>query len=76
MTTGQTVSAIDTLVTAISLIKQSKVAHDERCKIFVSSLLDTKKGIEEKFYGGSVRGDRSMMSASSAMSDGGRDRDR
>ncbi len=48
---GQYASAIETLVTAISLIKQSKIANDERCKIFVSSLLDTKKGIEDKYYG-------------------------
>jgi len=31
-------SAIETLVTAISLIKQSKVAHDDRCKIIVAAL--------------------------------------
>ena len=31
-------SAIETLVTAISLIKQSKVANDDRCKILISSL--------------------------------------
>lgn len=37
-------SAIETLVTAISLIKQSKVAHDERCKILISSLQDTLNG--------------------------------
>ena len=39
-------SAIETLVTAISLIKQSKIADDDRCKILVSSLLDTLYGIE------------------------------
>ena len=50
-------SAIETLVTAISLIKQSKVAHDERCKILVSSLQDTLHGIEAKSYGS--RRDRS-----------------
>lgn len=35
---GEYASAIETLVTAISLIKQSKVAHDDRCKILISSL--------------------------------------
>lgn len=35
---GEYASAIETLVTAISLIKQSKVAHDDRCKILTSSL--------------------------------------
>lgn len=49
--TGDYGSAIETLVTAISLIKQSKVAHDERCKILVSSLQDTLHGIEAKSYG-------------------------
>ncbi|ESN91144.1 hypothetical protein HELRODRAFT_194539 [Helobdella robusta] len=44
-------SAIETLVTAISLIKQSKIASDDRCKILVSSLQDTLRGIEDKSYG-------------------------
>lgn len=48
--TGEYSSAIETLVTAISLIKQSKVAHDERCKILISSLQDTLHGIESKSY--------------------------
>lgn len=53
---GEISSAIETLVTAISLIKQSKVAHDERCKILISSLQDTLHGIESKSY---TRRDRS-----------------
>lgn len=47
---GDFSSAIETLVTAISLIKQSKVSGDERCKILVSSLQDTLHGIEAKSY--------------------------
>lgn len=47
---GDFSNAIETLVTAISLIKQSKVASDERCKILVSSLHDTLHGIETKSY--------------------------
>ena len=43
-------SAIETLVTAISLIKQSKVANDDRCKILVASLQDTLTVIENKSY--------------------------
>lgn len=35
---GEYASAIETLVTAISLIRQSKVAQDDRCKILISSL--------------------------------------
>lgn len=38
-------------MTAISLIKQSKVANDDRCKILISSLQDTLHGIENKSYG-------------------------
>lgn len=43
--------AIETLVTAISLIKQSKVASDDRCKILINSLEDTLHGIEMESYG-------------------------
>ncbi|XP_022240986.1 cleavage and polyadenylation specificity factor subunit 6-like isoform X6 [Limulus polyphemus] len=48
---GDYASAIETLVTAISLIKQSKVANDDRCKILTSSLQDTLHGVESKSYG-------------------------
>ncbi len=48
---GEYASAIETLVTAISLIKQSKVSSDDRCKILISSLQDTLHGIEAKSYG-------------------------
>lgn len=49
-------SAIETLVTAISLIKQSKVATDERAKVLIGSLQDCLHGIEEKSFGsGSMR---------------------
>lgn len=47
---GEYTSATETLATAISLIKQSKVAHDERCKILIVSLQDTLHGIETKSY--------------------------
>ncbi|XP_018324275.1 cleavage and polyadenylation specificity factor subunit CG7185 isoform X2 [Agrilus planipennis] len=55
---GEYASAIETLVTAISLIKQSKVAADDRCKILISSLQDTLRGVEDKSYS-SGRRDRS-----------------
>ncbi|RWS23477.1 cleavage and polyadenylation specificity factor-like protein, partial [Leptotrombidium deliense] len=55
---GDYANAIETLVTAISLIKQSKVASDERCKILVSSLQDTLHGIESKSYSSSRSKDR------------------
>ena len=54
---GEYASAIETLVTAISLIKQSKVSSDERCKILISSLQDTLHGIEAKSYGRKERGE-------------------
>lgn len=56
---GEYASAIETLVTAISLIKQSKVAHDDRCKILISSLQDTLHGVETKSYGSGERSRRS-----------------
>lgn len=43
-------------MTAISLIKQSKVANDDRCKILISSLQDTLHGVETKSYGSARRG--------------------
>merc|ERR1712002_536896 len=56
-------SAIETLVTAISLLRQSKVADDERTKVLIGSLRDCLNGIEEKSFGhgssGSKRRDRS-----------------
>lgn len=56
---GEYNSALETLATAISLIKQSKVANDERCKILISSLQDTLQGIEAKSYNRRERSDRS-----------------
>lgn len=53
---GEYASAIETLVTAISLIKQSKVAADDRCKILISALQDTLRGVETKSYGSGRRG--------------------
>ncbi|CAF0873105.1 unnamed protein product [Didymodactylos carnosus] len=52
---GEFGTAIETLVTAVSLIKQSKIANDDRCKILISSLQDTLKGIEDKSYGQRIR---------------------
>lgn len=48
---GDYVSAIDTLATAISLIKQSKIANNDRCRILITSLQETLHGIESKSYG-------------------------
>ena len=60
-------TAVETLVTAMSLIKQSKCAQDERCKLFVASLQDTKKSIEDKYY---------QLSGMVVERDRDRDRDR
>jgi len=48
---GEFGSAIETLVTALSLIRCSKVSDDDRCKILISSLEDTLEGIENRSYG-------------------------
>ncbi|XP_048463261.1 cleavage and polyadenylation specificity factor subunit 6, partial [Rhincodon typus] len=53
--TGDYGNAIETLLTAIALIRQSKVAADDRCKVLVSSLQDCLHGIESKSYGSGSR---------------------
>uniref|UniRef100_G1QFW1 Cleavage and polyadenylation specificity factor subunit 6 n=1 Tax=Myotis lucifugus TaxID=59463 RepID=G1QFW1_MYOLU len=57
--TGDYGSAIEALVTAISLIKQSKVSADDRCKFLISSLQFCLHGIESKSYGSGSRRERS-----------------
>ncbi|NXH24525.1 CPSF7 factor, partial [Myiagra hebetior] len=46
-------NAIETLLTAIAVIKQSRVASDERCRVLLSSLKDCLHGIEAKSYSSS-----------------------
>ena len=48
--TGDFPSAIETLVTAVSLIRQSKIADSDPCKTLISSLQDTLQGLEQKSY--------------------------
>lgn len=43
--------AIETLLTAIAVIKQSRVYGDERCRALVTSLKDCLFSIESKSYG-------------------------
>ncbi|XP_064599983.1 cleavage and polyadenylation specificity factor subunit 6-like [Liolophura sinensis] len=71
---GEFASAIETLVTAISLIKQSKISSDDRCKILISSLQDTLHGIEEKSYGS--KSSSSSRERRSRSRDRDRDRER
>lgn len=47
---GDYSDAIETLLTAIAVIKQSRVASDERCRVLISSLKDCLHGIEAKSY--------------------------
>uniref|UniRef100_A0A914XSI6 RRM domain-containing protein n=1 Tax=Plectus sambesii TaxID=2011161 RepID=A0A914XSI6_9BILA len=47
---GDFVSAIETLVTAIALIRSSRVTEDPRCKVMITSLQDTLHGVEAKSY--------------------------
>ncbi|CAI2729989.1 unnamed protein product [Schistosoma spindalis] len=68
---GDYASAIETLVTAISLIKQSKIANDDRCRILINSLQDTLHGIESKSYGAKSSSRRRRRSYSDSGSDGG-----
>ncbi|TMS39762.1 hypothetical protein L596_006243 [Steinernema carpocapsae] len=66
-TSGDYQSAIETMMTAMNLIRASRAANDERCKALVNSLQDTLQGLETKAYSsGSSRKHRSS----------GRDRDR
>lgn len=41
-------SAIDTLQTALALIRDSQTADDDRCRIIISSLQDTLNSVEKK----------------------------
>ena len=59
---GDFSAAIDTLVTAIGLIKQSKVSHEERCKVIVASLQDTLHSIETQASFSSRRSERDRHS--------------
>ena len=70
---GDYASAIETLVTAISLIRQSKIASDDRCKILINSLQDTLHGIETKSYGSSVSKSSSSRRRRRSYSDSGSD---
>ncbi|KAL2088959.1 hypothetical protein ACEWY4_015858 [Coilia grayii] len=48
--TGDVSLAIETLLTAIAVIKQSRVYSDERCRALVTSLKDCLFSIESKSY--------------------------
>lgn len=55
---GDFENAIETLETAMSLLRQSKVASDDRVKVQISSLQDTLCGIEANRYKHSSRRER------------------
>ena len=74
---GQYHSALETLQTAILLIKKSKIYQDERCKLLIGTLQDTKKGIEDRFHiTSSVSGNTSTVNNSNTdlMMNSSRDR--
>lgn len=48
MASGDFRSAVDTLQTALAVIRQSEAADDDRCKILISSLQDTLISVENK----------------------------
>ncbi|NXL53651.1 CPSF7 factor, partial [Podilymbus podiceps] len=56
---GDYSDAIETLLTAIAVIKQSRVANDERCRVLLSSLKDCLHGIEAKSYSTGASGSSS-----------------
>ncbi|XP_068116943.1 cleavage and polyadenylation specificity factor subunit 7 [Hyperolius riggenbachi] len=45
---GDFLNAIKTLETAIAVIKESRVANDERCRVLLTSLRDCLRGIQDK----------------------------
>ncbi|XP_075423101.1 cleavage and polyadenylation specificity factor subunit 7 isoform X2 [Ascaphus truei] len=47
-TTGDFSNSMKTLETAIAVIKESRVANDERCRVLLSSLRDCLHGIQAK----------------------------
>ncbi|XP_053576431.1 cleavage and polyadenylation specificity factor subunit 7 [Bombina bombina] len=47
-TSGDYTNSIKTLETAIAVIKESRVANDERCRVLLTSLKDCLRGIEDK----------------------------
>ncbi|KJH44095.1 hypothetical protein DICVIV_09875 [Dictyocaulus viviparus] len=73
---GDVKSATETILTAISLIKQSRVAHDDRCRLLVASLQDTLNGIETKAYSGGGGSGRSKHRDRSRSRSRDRDRKR
>ncbi|KAE9421462.1 hypothetical protein Angca_002211 [Angiostrongylus cantonensis] len=73
---GDVKSATETILTAISLIKQSRVAHDDRCRLLVASLQDTLNGIESKAYSGGGGSGRSKHRDRSRSRSRDRDRKR
>lgn len=61
---GDYSDAIETLLTAIAVIKQSRVANDERCRVLLSSLKDCLHGIEAKSYSTGSSGSSTRYPAS------------
>ncbi|NP_001090367.1 cleavage and polyadenylation specific factor 7 S homeolog isoform X1 [Xenopus laevis] len=47
-TSGDYANAIKTLETAIAVIKESRVANDDRCRVLLASLKDCLHGIQDK----------------------------
>ncbi|KAE8606956.1 hypothetical protein XENTR_v10010943 [Xenopus tropicalis] len=47
-TSGDYANAIKTLETAIAVIKESRVANDDRCRVLLTSLKDCLHGIQDK----------------------------
>lgn len=77
-TTGDLRVAMETLLTAIAIIKQSRVYRDDRCQALVTSLKDCLVSIQGKYGYRSNRssGDRDRDRGRDRVRDRDRDRDR
>ncbi|KAG8563731.1 hypothetical protein GDO81_016187 [Engystomops pustulosus] len=69
-TSGDYANAIKTLETAIAVIKESRVANDDRCRVLLSSLRDCLHGIQDKANSSSRKRHRSRDRSPSRSREG------
>ncbi|XP_063800458.1 cleavage and polyadenylation specificity factor subunit 7 isoform X1 [Pseudophryne corroboree] len=69
-TSGDYGTAIKTLETAIAVIKESRVANDERCRVLLTSLRDCLHGIQDKANSSSRKRHRSRDRSPSRSREG------
>ncbi|XP_075693786.1 cleavage and polyadenylation specificity factor subunit 7 isoform X3 [Rhinoderma darwinii] len=69
-TSGDYANAIKTLETAIAVIKESRVANDDRCRVLLTSLRDCLHGIQDKANSSSRKRHRSRDRSPSRSREG------